>query len=72
MRIPSARSSSVIIRSTVRFIAFALAGLFAGVAGALAAINFELVNSSAVGAGAVRSRAARRLYRRRWKFHRAR
>jgi branched-chain amino acid transport system permease protein len=35
---------------TVRFIAFALAGLFAGVAGALAAINFELVNSSAVGA----------------------
>lgn len=35
----------------VRFIAFALAGLFAGVAGALAAINFELVNSAAVGAG---------------------
>jgi branched-chain amino acid transport system permease protein len=34
----------------VRFIAFALAGLFAGVAGALAAINFELVNSAAVGA----------------------
>jgi branched-chain amino acid transport system permease protein len=36
--------------STVRFIAFSLAGLFAGVAGALAAINFELVNSAAVGA----------------------
>jgi len=35
---------------TVRFIAFSLAGLFAGIAGALAAINFELVNSSAVGA----------------------
>jgi branched-chain amino acid transport system permease protein len=35
----------------VRFIAFSFAGLFAGVAGALAAINFELVNSSAVGAG---------------------
>jgi branched-chain amino acid transport system permease protein len=34
----------------VRFIAFSLAGLFAGVAGALAAINFELVNSSSVGA----------------------
>ena len=34
----------------VRFIAFALAGLFAGIAGALAAVNFELVNSSAVGA----------------------
>jgi branched-chain amino acid transport system permease protein len=36
--------------ATVRFIAFSLAGLFAGVAGALAAINFELVNSAAVGA----------------------
>ena len=35
---------------TVRFIAFSLAGLFAGIAGALAAINFELVNSSEVGA----------------------
>ncbi len=34
----------------VRFIAFSLAGLFAGIAGALAAINFELVNSSAVNA----------------------
>jgi branched-chain amino acid transport system permease protein len=34
----------------VRYIAFCLAGLFAGVAGALAAINFELVNSSEVGA----------------------
>ena len=36
---------------TVRYIAFCLAGLFAGIAGALAAINFELVNSSEVGAG---------------------
>jgi len=36
---------------TVRFIAFSLAGLFAGVAGALAAVNFELVNSAAVGLG---------------------
>jgi branched-chain amino acid transport system permease protein len=36
---------------TVRFIAFSLAGFFAGIAGALAAINFELVNSAAVGAG---------------------
>ncbi len=34
----------------VRFIAFSLAGLFAGIAGALAAVNFELVNSSEVGA----------------------
>src|SRR5207247_3383860 len=34
----------------VRFIAFSLAGLFAGIAGALAAINFELVNASTVGA----------------------
>ena len=30
--------------------AFSLAGLFAGIAGGLAAINFELVNSAAVGA----------------------
>ena len=36
---------------TVRFIAFSFAGLFAGIAGALAAINFELVNSASVGAG---------------------
>jgi branched-chain amino acid transport system permease protein len=34
----------------VRFMAFSLAGLFAGVAGALAAINFELINSASVGA----------------------
>jgi len=34
----------------VRFIAFSLAGLFAGIAGALAAINIELVNASTVGA----------------------
>jgi branched-chain amino acid transport system permease protein len=35
----------------VRFIAFCLAGLFAGIAGGLAAINFEIVNSAYVGAG---------------------
>jgi len=34
----------------VRFLAFSLAGLFAGIAGGLGAINFELVNSAAVGA----------------------
>jgi branched-chain amino acid transport system permease protein len=34
----------------VRFIAFCLAGFFAGIAGGLAAINFEIVNSSYVGA----------------------
>jgi branched-chain amino acid transport system permease protein len=34
----------------VRFIAFSLAGLFAGIAGGLAAINFELVNASMLGA----------------------
>ena len=45
---------------TVRFIAFSLAGLFAGIAGGLAAINFELVNSSEVGAETVRSRAVHR------------
>ena len=35
----------------VRFQAFTLAGGFAGVAGALAAINFELMNSQSIGAG---------------------
>jgi branched-chain amino acid transport system permease protein len=35
----------------VRFIAFCLAGFFAGIAGGLAAINFEIVNSAYVGAG---------------------
>jgi branched-chain amino acid transport system permease protein len=34
----------------VRFIAFSLAGFFAGIAGGLAAINFEIVNSGYVGA----------------------
>ncbi len=33
----------------VRFIAFCLAGLFAGIAGSLAAINFEIVNATYVG-----------------------
>jgi branched-chain amino acid transport system permease protein len=36
-------------RTMVRFIAFCLAGFFAGVAGGLAAINFEIVNVSYVG-----------------------
>ncbi|MFO1116234.1 MAG: branched-chain amino acid ABC transporter permease [Beijerinckiaceae bacterium] len=34
----------------VRFIAFVLSATFSGVAGALAAINFELMNSQAIGA----------------------
>ena len=34
----------------VRFLAFSLSGLFAGVAGGLAAINFEIVNSAQMGA----------------------
>jgi len=34
----------------VRFIAFSLAGFFAGIAGGLAAINFEIVNAGYVGA----------------------
>jgi branched-chain amino acid transport system permease protein len=34
----------------VRFIAFCLSGFFAGIAGGLAAINFEIMNSGAVGA----------------------
>jgi branched-chain amino acid transport system permease protein len=35
---------------TVRFIAFCLSGMFAGVAGGLAAIDFEIVNSAQLGA----------------------
>ncbi len=35
----------------VRFLAFVLSATFAGVAGSLGAINFELVNSQAIGAG---------------------
>lgn len=36
--------------TTVRFLSFSMAGLFAGVAGGLAALNFEIVTSSAMGA----------------------
>jgi len=35
---------------TVRYIAFCFAGFFAGIAGALAAINFEIANSAYLGA----------------------
>lgn len=35
---------------TVRFIAFSLSGLFAGIAGALSVINFEIVNAAQMGA----------------------
>jgi branched-chain amino acid transport system permease protein len=35
---------------TVRFVSFSLSGLFAGVAGGLAAINFEIMNSMQMGA----------------------
>lgn len=36
--------------TTIRFIAFSLAGLFAGIAGGLTAINFELMNAAQMGA----------------------
>lgn len=36
--------------TTIRFIAFSISGLFAGVAGGLVALNFEIVTSSAMGA----------------------
>ena len=36
-------------RTMVRFIAFCLAGFFAGIAGGLAAVNFEIVNASYLG-----------------------
>jgi len=35
---------------TVRFIAYSLSGLFAGIAGGLSAINFEIVNAGQLGA----------------------
>jgi branched-chain amino acid transport system permease protein len=35
----------------IRFTAFALSAMFSGIAGSLAAINFELMNSQAIGAG---------------------
>ena len=35
---------------TVRFIAFSLAGMFAGIAGGLSVINFEIVNAAQMGA----------------------
>jgi branched-chain amino acid transport system permease protein len=35
---------------TVRFLSFSLSGLFAGIAGALAAVNFEIMNSAQMGA----------------------
>ncbi len=35
---------------TVRFIAFSLSGLFAGIAGGLVALNFEIVNAAQMGA----------------------
>ena len=35
---------------TVRFLAFSLSGLFAGIAGGLSAINFEIINAAQMGA----------------------
>ena len=49
---------------TVRLLAFSLSGLFAGIAGGLAAINFEIVTARQLGA-ASRERSADDLYRRR-------
>ena len=54
----------------VRYLAFCFAGFFAGIAGALAAINFEIANSAYLGADAVGQRAVRDLYRRRRIFRR--
>ena len=55
----------------VRYLAFCFAGFFAGIAGALAAINFEIANSAYLGALAVRQGAVLDLYRRRRLLHRA-
>ena len=53
----------------VRYLAFCFAGFFAGIAGALAAINFEIANSAYLGAAAVRNCVVFDLYRRRRLFH---
>ena len=54
----------------IRFLAFCFAGFFAGIAGALAAINFEIANSTYLGASAIWRRFVRDLYRRSRIFHR--
>ena len=55
----------------VRYLAFCFSGFFAGIAGALAAINFEIANSAYLGAAAVGRRAVLDLHRRRRILHRA-
>ena len=55
----------------VRFIAFAVAGLFAGLAGGLHAINYEIVAADAVERAALGHRAADGLHRRRRALRRA-
>ena len=49
----------------VRFIVFCLSGFFAGIAGGIAAVNFEIVTPASVQRLAVRRRAALYLHRRR-------
>ena len=49
----------------VRYIAFMISGLFSGIAGGLAALNFEIVTAEVVGAGAFGRLPAVRLPRRR-------
>ena len=53
----------------VRYLAFCFAGFFAGIAGALAAINFEIANSAYLGAVQSGNCVVFDLYRRRRLFH---
>ena len=50
--IPSGRRSSATTRVRVRWIVFSVAAMFAGLAGGLHALNYEIVAAEAVGAGA--------------------
>ena len=54
----------------VRYLAFCFAGFFAGIAGALAAINFEIANSAYLGAAQSGTVLFCDLYRRRRFLHR--
>ncbi len=55
----------------VRYLAFCFSGFFAGIAGALAAINFEIANSAYLGAEQSGTVLVRDLYRRHRLLHRS-
>ena len=56
----------------VRFVVFSVAAMFAGLAGGLHAINYEIVAAESVSAAPLRRGAADGVHRRRQSFHRRR